>query len=372
MATFRLKYVTQDVDRHGNVRCYFRRKGQKKIRLPGKIGSEEFMAAYGAALDGSLKPTLPEIDDARNAPRGSLRWLVTQYLGSVEYAGLDPSTQRTRRAILEALCERKGKKTGTPNGVKPAAAIQPRHVFAWRDEKAATPAAATNLVKALRALFKWAVARQHLTANPAKDVPYLRTHSGGHHSWTIEEVEQYEATHPVGTMARLALALFLYTSQRVSDVAQMGLQHRQGDFLTFTQWKNRNSEKRVTLTIPIIRPLREIIEATPRPSNAKTMAFLVNEYGNAFSIKGLSNKMRDWCDAAGLTHCSSHGLRKAFSARAVELELTSWELGAITGHVTLEELERYTRAARQRVLAEQGMAKFEAAYNRSGESETGS
>ncbi len=372
MATLRLKYVMQDVDRHGNVRTYFRRKGQKKIRLPGKIGSEEFMDAYSAALEGSFQPAGPSIDDARDAPRGSLRWLVAQYFGSVEYAGLDPSTQRTRRAILEALCARTGKKTGTPHGLKPAAAIQQRHVFAWRDEKAATPAAATNLVKALRALFKWAVARQHLTSNPAKEVPYLRTHSGGHHSWTIEEIEQYEATHPVGTMARLALALFLYTSQRVSDVAQLGLQHRQGDFLTFTQWKNRNTDKRVKLTIPIIRPLREIIEATPRPANAKTMTFLVNEYGNAFTIKGLSNKMRDWCDAAGLTHCSAHGLRKAFSARAAELELTSWELGAITGHVTLEELERYTRGARQRVLAETGLAKIEAAYARSGDTDTGS
>ena len=33
---FRLKYVVEDTDRHGNVRLYFRRGGQK-IRLRGPL-----------------------------------------------------------------------------------------------------------------------------------------------------------------------------------------------------------------------------------------------------------------------------------------------------------------------------------------------
>jgi hypothetical protein len=44
--------------------------------------------------------------------------------------------------------------------------------------------------------------------NPARDVPYIRTGSQGFHTWTIEEVRRYEVRHPVGTKARLALALF--------------------------------------------------------------------------------------------------------------------------------------------------------------------
>ena len=45
-----LKYYVEDVDRHGNIRRYFRRKGQRKIRLPGLPGSVEFMDAYRSAL----------------------------------------------------------------------------------------------------------------------------------------------------------------------------------------------------------------------------------------------------------------------------------------------------------------------------------
>ena len=50
MVSLRLKYVVEDVDRHGNVRIYFRRLGFPKIRLHGLPGSEEFQSAYASAL----------------------------------------------------------------------------------------------------------------------------------------------------------------------------------------------------------------------------------------------------------------------------------------------------------------------------------
>jgi hypothetical protein len=38
-------------DRHGRLRRYFRRRGEKAIPLPGDPGSEEFVAAYAEAQD---------------------------------------------------------------------------------------------------------------------------------------------------------------------------------------------------------------------------------------------------------------------------------------------------------------------------------
>ena len=52
MTTIRLRFVTKDRDRHGNVRHYVRRPGVRKIRVHGEPGSEPFMAAYHAALAG--------------------------------------------------------------------------------------------------------------------------------------------------------------------------------------------------------------------------------------------------------------------------------------------------------------------------------
>jgi hypothetical protein len=53
MARIKLKYVNgfSNRDRKSQrVRYYFRRRGIKAIPLPGVPGSEEFMAAYSAAL----------------------------------------------------------------------------------------------------------------------------------------------------------------------------------------------------------------------------------------------------------------------------------------------------------------------------------
>ena len=61
--------------------------------------------------------------------------------------------------------------------------------------------------------------------------------------------------------------------------------------------------------------------------------------------------MRKWCDAAGLPQCSSHGLRKAAGMRMAELGCSTNEIAAILGHDILKEVERYTKAARQKRLA---------------------
>jgi hypothetical protein len=72
MAKVLFKYVEEFVDRHGKPHRYFRRSG-KRVRLPGAVGSAEFMAAYQAALDGVTLPK-PEITAPRTAP-GTVHWL---------------------------------------------------------------------------------------------------------------------------------------------------------------------------------------------------------------------------------------------------------------------------------------------------------
>jgi integrase len=63
-------------------------------------------------------------------------------------------------------------------------------------------------------------------------------------------------------------------------------------------------------------------------------------------------------DQANLHHCSAHGLRKATAAALAEAGATAHEIAAITGHMSLEEIERYTRAARKIKLAAAAIAKL--------------
>jgi hypothetical protein len=62
MSKLPLKYVHRFRDRHGHLRHYFRRDG-RRLPLPGLVGSEEFLAAYQAALAGESVPAKPEILD---------------------------------------------------------------------------------------------------------------------------------------------------------------------------------------------------------------------------------------------------------------------------------------------------------------------
>jgi integrase len=274
MTVFRLKYTVSDIDRHGNVRHYFRRDG-KKTRLPGLPGSNEFLAAYQAAFRGKQRATKKSLGDQRRGKPGSLKQLCERYFGSREWKALDETTRRRRRAFLDRLCER--------HGEKPFKLMERRHVMRIRDELTDTPHGANNLFKAMSGLFRWAFDAEYVERNVMKEVPRVETPAGGWHTWTVGEVRQFEACHPVGTKARLAFALLMFTGQRRSDVVRLGKQHRSGDVITFTQAKNER-HRPVRLSIPILPELYRIIAATP----SRGLTFLETAYGKPFSRRGLA------------------------------------------------------------------------------------
>ena len=179
---------------------------------------------------------------------------------------------------------------------------------------------------------------------------YIKSGSQGFHSWTIEEVELYEARHPIGTKARLALAMLLYLGARRSDIVLFGRQHVRDGWLRFTAFKGRKRSP-VTLELPVLPELQEVIESSP----CGNLTFLVTNFGKPFTSNGFGNRMRKWCDEAGLTGCAAHGLRKAGASIAAENGATDHQLMSIYGWKTIKEAQRYTRAARQKVLAGSGM-----------------
>ena len=105
------RYLIADVDRHGNIRTYFRRKkGQPKIRLKALPGTEEFDNEYRSARTAKLRPhaeaSLEELDVGAAKP-GTLRWLCQQYYASSLFNGQAGSTRRQRRATLDWVCQQK-------------------------------------------------------------------------------------------------------------------------------------------------------------------------------------------------------------------------------------------------------------------------
>lgn len=163
------------------------------------------------------------------------------------------------------------------------------------------------------------------------------------HRSAASGIRRFEERHPVGSKARLAMALMLYTGQRRSDAVRMGWQHVEGGRITVVQRKTGARQK-----IPLHPRLAEILANTPRDN----MTFLVTSAGKPFTPAGFGNWFREQCDAAKLPHCSAHGLRKAAARRLAEAGCSNQVIKAITGHVTDAEVTRYTKAADQERLAD--------------------
>ena len=272
------------------------------------------MAAYWKALN-ELEGKLPV--SAALPREKTFNWLVDQYFRSPEFKRFDPSTtQPDKRSVLNRYCE--------TAGPLPYAALRTEDVEASRDKRAATPGAADKLVKYLRSLFKWAIKKKHAAFNPAIGVEKVNTKSVGWHTWTPGEVDAYREFHKLGTKARLALELMINVGARISDAARIGRQHEADGWLKFVAWKNRNKKSRKTIECPIRPNLAAALAATPTGD----LTYLINDLGSAFTINGLGNKVRDWCDAAGLPQCSSHGLRKAAAVILAENGATAPELCA--------------------------------------------
>jgi integrase len=348
------RYLVEDVDRHGNARIYFRRKGQPKIRLRELPGTAAFDAEYQRAFSGELKP--PSTHQHSLAGPGTMSWLCTQYYASPKFQSLAASTRKVRRGILEEICQRAGNFR--------YAMMETPHVAKLRDEKAAFPDAANNRVKALRQLFAWAMSPEYGYAkkNPARDVAKLPSlNPDGIRAWSEADAARYEARHPVGTKARLAFDLLLYTGVRRSDVVRLGPQMERrfietqpdGDpvelqKLVFTETKG-GSRIVKTYELPILAPLRQSIDAAPTGH----LAYLVTAFGKPHSAKAFGNWFKKRCREAGLEDLSAHGLRKLGAQRCAEAGATEHQLMALFGWTNPQQAAVYTKKANRAKLEAQ-------------------
>ena len=330
------KFVQAWVDpRDGRAYYYLRRRGRPRVRLSGLPWSPSFMAAYEAAMS---RPRTA-IGAGRVKP-GSVAAVVAEYLDSRLFLGSkSPGTQRMRRGILERFRARYGD--------RPFALLPAEWIELLLDEK--PPHAARSWLATLRSLCQFAVKRRYVRTDPTANIKQRAIKGDGFHTVTEEEIAQFEAHYPIGSKARLALALLLYTGQRRSDVVRMGRQHIRDGVLTVKQQKTG-----ITLAIPVHPHLQTVLDATP----SEHLTFLVTATGKPYGGNAFTEQFRKWCDAAGLPQrCKPHGLRKAACRRLAEAGCSANEIMAISGHATMKELVRYTKAADQARLARNALAK---------------
>lgn len=342
VATVKLAYVDRFRDPRGAWRYYFRRsRASQRVPLPGRPGDPEFMAAYQIAIAAFEPGTTSR---AMMAAAGSVDSLAVAYYRSPSFLGLKRSTQIQYRREIDRWRE--------TNGAKRIVSLQRRHIT---DQMAARfagggPEAANNLLRVIRLLCTFAVENDWRRDNPALRIKKFKMRGDGFVAWSEDDIAKYLKHWKAGTRERLALLLLLYTGQRRGDVIQMGRQHVSGDMIRVKQGKTG-----AQLVIPMHPDLKRVLSKLPKEG----LAFLTTQYGKPFKeSSSFGNQFRAWCNAAGLKNRSAHGLRKSAAVRLVEAGCSTKEVQAITGHASLREVERYTKAAEQEKLARQAIARL--------------
>jgi integrase len=290
------------------------------------------MQAYAAALDGVSDR--PKVHGA-----GSVGATVLAYLQSAAFHALSPASQRQRRSCLDEFVR--------DYGGQAIAKLEHRHVKMLLDAKAHMPGSAHVFMSSLSVLMQFARDIGLRPDNPCTGIKRPKLSKDGHRTWTDADIDQFAKRHPIGSKERLALELLICTSQRGGDIVKMGPQHvRPINGERFIDVKQQKTGWEGS--IPILPSLAAALAATP----SGHLAFLVTEKGKPFSRGYFTRWFRQACKEAGLEPgLTPHGLRKGFCRRAAEAGWSPHEIAAFTGHKTLKEVERYTRAASQRKLA---------------------
>lgn len=336
MAKLKLKYVDEYRDRTGVLRRYFRKGGKRLGVLPGEVGSVEFMTAYTAFL--AEKPQAAKVV----LHEDSLAKLIVDFYGDRMFTDLKPSTRQLYRYALDPVSKKHGHRSVASMPVEKAEKIV--------NEIGETKPGMGNLTRAvMRRLFKFAVKKKRRPDNPMLGIEAFKV--GEHHTWTDAELRQYEAKWRLGTRQRLAYALLLYTGQRVGDVARMNRGDIADGLIHVVQQKTG-----AEIWVPIHQELQRAMKALP----ARGLTLVGDASGRPIKRAALSALMRTAIKAAGLPpRCVSHGLRKAAMRRLAENDATANQIASVSGHKTLKEVERYTKAADQKKMARAAMQKLD-------------
>lgn len=298
----------------------------------------------------------------RAAEHGTLAWLAGLYLkhlaAMVDAGQASALTLKERRSLSAYVLAQKSQQprsagrdyAGLP-AVMPAAELH-----AFKDRMASKPGKARNVWKFLRAMYDYGIERGHVTLNPARAVtaPVYRS-AGGAVPWSLDDLKRFRDTHGPGTMAHLALTLFMFTACRIGDAHQLGRQHeRQDGAVTWLDWQPSKKGSH-PVSIPMLPPLVRAVKA----QTVVGPTYLLTAKGKPFaSPEALRNRLQKWCAQAGIEDRSAHGIRKAAGHLLALHGATQYEIMAVHGHANASTSEIYTAGVERRELGRMATARL--------------
>lgn len=265
--------------------------------------------------------------EAVTPAKGTFAWALAAYQsGNWKWLNeYKESTKKSRKAIFKRYKEQQGKRLLTqisPQAIETALYAKGGH-------------GAVNEYKALKPVFEHAKRLGFIRINPMADIELDKPTPKELPTADADDISAFIGQWEIGTVQRLIFDLALYTGAARVDLAHIGRHNIKNGMLKFDRQKTG-----VTSYVPLTHELRAVIARTPDISPT----FILSKHGKPYAVESIGNMFREAAIEAGMT-ARLHGLRKAFCVYWAEQGKTVHQIAAMAGHVTLKEVERYTRAA---------------------------
>lgn len=271
----------------------------------------------------------------------TLDGLIRLYEKSPEFRGL---SEATKRSYLRYLARANALIRDRSDNSPPARAIERPDVLALRDKLSDTPGAASQAIRAVGALYAWAIDNEKVKDNPAKNVKKFK--SAPHEPWPAELIEEALSDPQVG----MAVALLYFTGQRINEVVKMSWSDIDGDLMrVYVQKTKRRIE------VAILPELADMLATQPKLAPT----ILTNANERSWTQSGLRQKLQAWAKLREVK-VVPHGLRKNAVISLLEAGCTVAEVSGITDQ-SLQMIEHYAQKVSKPSLGRAAVVKLDAA-----------
>ncbi len=324
-----LPYLRSRLRRGRWFHTYRRGDVERSLGVHGLHPTDPKVLAAWAAEHARWQEMPP---DTETPKAGTFAWALDLYTSSnKKWATYADGTRDARSAIFKRYRTAQGArpiKTITSDAIERALYAKGGH-------------GAVNEYKALKPVFEHLRRLGHIKKNPFAGIELDKPKIQGLPVAEVEHIAAFQERWPIGTRERLIFDLGLYTGAARTDLAKLARKNIKDDLLVYKRQKSG-----IDARVPLTAELRAVIDRTPDIAPA----FILTRKGKPFEPASLGNKFGDAARAAGMAS-RLHGLRKAFCIYWAENGATTHQIAAMAGHMSLSEVERYTRAAdRERMV----------------------
>jgi integrase len=271
--------------------------------------------------------------------------LIRSYEKTPEYRGLAESSRYNYALYLGVSNRLLRNRSGFS---WPAQQVQKKDILAIREKLADTPGAANSAMRALGALFAWAIDNEKYKGeNPASRIK--RFPAKPHEEWPDALLEEALEDPQVG----MAVALFYFTGQRINEVVKMSWNDIEGDYMrVYVQKKDTH------LRVAMHPELAERLKGIEKTS----VAILTSSNGRPWSKVGLRAKLQAWAKERGYK-VVPHGLRKNAVNALLEAGCTTAEVQGITDQ-SIPMIQHYAKGVNKLKLGRAAVVKLADARRR--------